>query len=73
MATKLFDPIHPGEILAEEFLKPSGLPANALARAWGVPVTRGLSRLAGRWSEAEYLEFEQAVAPFEENDGELWR
>ena len=30
-------PIPPGEILKEEFLKPLGLTANALAKAIGVP------------------------------------
>ncbi|MBI4702443.1 MAG: HigA family addiction module antidote protein [Deltaproteobacteria bacterium] len=37
---RLLDPIHPGEILREEFLVPLGLSANALARALRVPVTR---------------------------------
>ncbi len=32
--------IHPGEILAEEFMKPLGLSANALALALRVPATR---------------------------------
>ena len=31
---------HPGEVLAEEFLKPLGLSANALALALRVPATR---------------------------------
>lgn len=31
---------HPGEILAEEFMKPMGLTQNALARALGVPPRR---------------------------------
>ena len=31
---------HPGEILAEEFMKPMGLTQNALARAIGVPPRR---------------------------------
>ncbi|MES9903885.1 MAG: HigA family addiction module antitoxin [Sedimenticola sp.] len=33
-------PIHPGEILREEYLKPLGLSANALALALRVPATR---------------------------------
>ena len=33
-------PIHPGEILREEFLIPHGLSANALAMALHVPATR---------------------------------
>jgi len=48
MATKLLDPIHPGEILAEEFLKPAGLSANALAKALAVPVTRISEIVRGR-------------------------
>jgi antitoxin HigA-1 len=33
-------PIHPGEILREEYMKPHGLSQNALARALGVPPRR---------------------------------
>ena len=33
-------PIHPGEILREEFMKPRGLSQNALARALDVPPRR---------------------------------
>jgi addiction module HigA family antidote len=33
-------PIHPGEMLREEFMKPLGLSANALAIELRVPVTR---------------------------------
>jgi addiction module HigA family antidote len=33
-------PIHPGEILREDFLKPLGMSANALARALNVPAPR---------------------------------
>ena len=33
-------PVHPGEILREEFLAPIGLSVNALAIALGVPATR---------------------------------
>ncbi len=32
--------LHPGEMLREEFMKPLGLSANALAMALHVPVTR---------------------------------
>lgn len=39
MAKKL-PPIHPGEILREEFLKPNGLTAYRVAAALGVPRTR---------------------------------
>lgn len=30
-------PVHPGEILREDFMKPLGLSANALAKALAVP------------------------------------
>jgi|HubBroStandDraft_2_1064218.scaffolds.fasta_scaffold737759_2 addiction module HigA family antidote len=33
-------PLHPGEMLREDFMKPLGLSANALALALRVPVTR---------------------------------
>jgi len=39
MASKLA-PIHPGEILREEFMEPLGLSSNALARALGVTPAR---------------------------------
>jgi len=38
--TDLLKNVHPGEILAEEFLKPFGLSQNALARAIGVAPRR---------------------------------
>ncbi|MGV3628024.1 MAG: HigA family addiction module antitoxin [Betaproteobacteria bacterium] len=40
MATKLLDPIPPGEILYEEFMKPLGVSINALAREIAVPPNR---------------------------------
>ena len=39
MARKLA-PMHPGEVLREEFLVPLGLSSGALAKACGVPRTR---------------------------------
>jgi len=41
-------PIHPGEQLREEFLKPLGLTAYRLAKEIGVPVTRIQAILAER-------------------------
>ena len=40
MKTNKLPPIHPGEILREEFMKPLGLSQNALARALKVPPRR---------------------------------
>ena len=46
--TKNLEPIHPGEILEEEFMRPLGLSANALAKAIDVPVTRVSEIVRGR-------------------------
>ena len=40
MKTTKLPPIHPGEILREEFMKPRALSQNALARALHVPPRR---------------------------------
>jgi len=40
MKTNKLSPIHPGEILREEFMKPRGLSQNALARVLNVPPRR---------------------------------
>ena len=40
MKTTKLAPIHPGEILREEFMSPRGLSQNALARALNVPPRR---------------------------------
>ena len=40
MKAKKLAPIHPGEILREEFMQPLGLSQNALARALKVPPRR---------------------------------
>jgi addiction module HigA family antidote len=38
--SRLLKPIHPGEILLEEFMKPLGISINGLARDIGVPPGR---------------------------------
>jgi len=40
MSTEKIKPIHPGEILLEEFLKPMGLSQNQIANDIGVPPRR---------------------------------
>lgn len=40
MAKKNLDPIPPGEILLEDFMRPLGISINALARAIDVPPNR---------------------------------
>jgi len=49
MAKKLA-PMHPGEVLREEFLLPLGLSPGALAKACGVPRTR-IERLSNEERE----------------------
>ena len=46
-----------------------------LRQALGVGRVRsnGLAQLAGGWSEEAFRAFEEAVAPFEEIDEEMWR
>jgi addiction module HigA family antidote len=40
MKTQKLDPIHPGEILLEDFMKPLGISINQLARDLDVPPNR---------------------------------
>ena len=40
MPRKVIPPVHPGEILLEEFMKPLGISQNQLARALKVPPRR---------------------------------
>jgi antitoxin HigA-1 len=40
MAARLLEPIPPGEVLYEEFMKPLGISINALAREIAVPPNR---------------------------------
>lgn len=40
MTTKNLPPVHPGEVLLEEYLKPLGVSQNRLARDLGVPAQR---------------------------------
>ncbi len=47
---QMLDPIAPGEILLEEFLKPLGVSQNKLARDIDVPVTRINDIVHGRRS-----------------------
>ena len=46
-----------------------------LAQSLGVghPRSNGLAAMAGRWSDEEFCEFEDAVTLFEEPDPELWK
>ena len=48
MAKKLLDPIPPGEILLEEFMKPLGISINGLARDIDVPPNRISEIVSGK-------------------------
>jgi addiction module HigA family antidote len=48
MTNKRMEPVHPGEILLEEFLGPMGLSQNRLARDLGVPPRRINEIVLGR-------------------------
>jgi len=48
MRKKLIAPIHPGEILLEEFLKPMGISQYRLAKEIGVPAQRIGDIVAGK-------------------------
>ncbi len=48
MATNRMRPIHPGEILREDYMAPLGLSATALARALGVTPARVNDIVRGR-------------------------
>lgn len=50
MSVQQLEPIHPGEILEEEFMAPLGLSAHALAMALRVPSSRMSAILRGRRS-----------------------
>ena len=41
-------PVHPGEVLLEEFLKPWGISQNRLAQHMGIPVSRLNDIVRGR-------------------------
>jgi len=45
---KFLDPIHPGEILFEEFMRPMGISINRLARELAVPPGRISAIVNGR-------------------------
>ncbi len=46
----VLSPVHPGEVLLEEFMKPLGLKAPTAAKAMGVPRTRIERLVAGAGS-----------------------
>ena len=48
MVENKIPPVHPGEVISEEFLKPSGVSQNRLARAMNITATRLNEIIRGR-------------------------
>jgi addiction module HigA family antidote len=48
MSNRVIPPIHPGEMLKEEFMEPMGLSANKLAQECNLAVTRITDIIRGR-------------------------
>ena len=68
--TKLLPPIHPGEILLEEFLKPLGMSMNRLAEELHVPANRITQVVQGRRSVTG--ETALRLARYFDNSPEFW-
>ena len=63
MTAKLLEPIHPGEILYEEFMKPMVVSINALAREIAVPPNRVSDIVNGKRSITAEGAALQAITP----------
>lgn len=67
---KIMPPVHPGEILREEFLTPLGVTPNKLAVSIGVPSQRIYEILAGKRSVS--LDTALRLAAFFGTSHNLW-
>ena len=68
--TSLLEAIHPGEVLAEEFMAPLGISQNRLARDIAVPVSRVAGIVKG--SRAITADTALRLARFFGTSAELW-
>ena len=68
--TKKLEPIKPGEILLEEFMKPMGISQNAMARALDVPAGRINEVVTGR--RAITVDTAARLSVFFNTTVELW-
>lgn len=68
--TNILPPVHPGEILREEFLVPLAMSAGALAKQLGVPRTR-IERLAAEQTPVT-PDTALRLAAFFETTPEFW-
>ena len=69
MTTKLA-PIHPGEVLAEDFMAPRGLTANRLALELHIPANRLTEIIRGR--RAITADTALRLARYFDTSAELW-
>ncbi|HXM18915.1 MAG TPA: HigA family addiction module antitoxin [Candidatus Tumulicola sp.] len=67
---KRLEPIHPGEILAEDFMAPRGLTANRLALELRVPANRLTEVIRGRRSIS--ADTALRLARYFDTSSELW-
>jgi addiction module HigA family antidote len=70
MKARKLPPIHPGEILFEEFMKPLGLSQNALARTLRVPPRRINEIVLGQRGISAYTALR--LARYFGTSAELW-
>ncbi len=70
MAKKLLDPIPPGEILLEEFMRPMGISINRLARDIAVPPNRISAIVNGK--RAVTADTALRLAKYFGTSAELW-
>ena len=70
MALSILPPVHPGEILREEYLVPLGMSAGALARHLNVPRTR-IERLVAEQTGVT-TDTALRLAKFFRTSPELW-
>jgi len=70
MASSILPPVHPGEFLREEYLKPLGISAGALAKRLNVPRTR-IERLAAEQTGVT-TDTALRLAKFFQTSAEFW-
>ncbi len=70
MSEDRLDPIHPGDILLEDFLAPLGISQNRLARALDVPVSRVAGIVKGE--RAVTADTALRLAQFFGTSAEMW-
>ncbi len=70
MRTKKIAPVHPGEILAEDFMAPRGLTANRLALDLHIPANR-LTEII-RWRRGITADTALRLARYFDTSAEMW-